>query len=229
MIDWLARTGLAQPQMAAHGRASQASSSPQSTCPVSPDAAAPLDALHKASWALGSLTANGSNVRVANDGHGVQVFWQDPSFKPYISLVVQAGRAVESSLNLRPGHKTVTVQAVPASFTSTPTAKHLLGGGLALGQQQHQRAASFLSRRTLVSVVGQSQLPSCPPGGCIVVTAVLRRPTCQPARQLDLQQLLPANTTYMAYGGSLTTPPCSEGVTWLVLLNSQALSVRQAV
>jgi carbonic anhydrase len=43
----------------------------------------------------------------------------------------------------------------------------------------------------------------------------------------DLQQLLPANSTYMAYGGSLTTPPCSEGVTWLVLLNSQTLSLKQ--
>jgi carbonic anhydrase len=45
--------------------------------------------------------------------------------------------------------------------------------------------------------------------------------------QLDLQQLLPSNTTYMAYGGSLTTPPCSEGVTWLVLLNTQTLSLKQ--
>jgi carbonic anhydrase len=45
--------------------------------------------------------------------------------------------------------------------------------------------------------------------------------------QLDLQQLLPSNTTYMAYGGSLTTPPCSEGVTWLVLLNTQPLSLKQ--
>jgi hypothetical protein len=57
--------------------------------PASADAAAPLDASHKASWVLGSLTANGSNVGVANNGHSVQVFWQDAGFEPYVSLVVQ--------------------------------------------------------------------------------------------------------------------------------------------
>jgi hypothetical protein len=56
---------------------------------MSADAAAPLDASHKASWQLGSLTANGSNLGVANNGHSVQVFWQDPAFEPYVSLVVQ--------------------------------------------------------------------------------------------------------------------------------------------
>lgn len=53
-----------------------------------------------------------------------------------------AGRAVESSLNLRPGHKTVTVQAVPRQLHFHTHSEHLLGGGLALGQQQHQRVAA---------------------------------------------------------------------------------------
>jgi hypothetical protein len=57
--------------------------------PTAADAAAPLDASHKASWVLGGLTANGSNVGVSNNGHSVQLFWQDPGFEPYVSLVVQ--------------------------------------------------------------------------------------------------------------------------------------------
>ena len=35
--------------------------------------------------------------------------------------------------------------------------------------------------------------------------------------QLDLAALLPQDKGYYAYPGSLTTPPCSEGVRWMVL------------
>ncbi|WIA40595.1 hypothetical protein OEZ86_013935 [Tetradesmus obliquus] len=209
--------------------------------PTSPDAAAPLDASHKASWQLGSLTANGSNVGVANNGHNVQVSWQDPSFEPYLSLVVQAGQPLESCLTLRPGHKTATVKAVPQQLHFHTHSEHLLGGRI------------FPLEAHLVSLVEQSQLPSCPPGGCVVVTAVLfelgdnltqdnawlaplfeAMPYSEgesshlPAgTRFDLQQLLPPNSSYIAYGGSLTTPPCSEGVTWLVMLEPQPLSLKQ--
>jgi len=36
-------------------------------------------------------------------------------------------------------------------------------------------------------------------------------------RHVNAASLLPAKRTYYNYSGSLTTPPCSEGVTWLVL------------
>ncbi|HEY1731343.1 MAG TPA: carbonic anhydrase [Terriglobales bacterium] len=34
---------------------------------------------------------------------------------------------------------------------------------------------------------------------------------------IDLDQLLPAQKGYYTFDGSLTTPPCSEGVTWFVM------------
>ncbi len=35
--------------------------------------------------------------------------------------------------------------------------------------------------------------------------------------QINALTLLPQDTTYYTYAGSLTTPPCSEGVTWFIL------------
>ena len=75
------------------------------------------------------------------------------------------------------------------------------------------------------------------PGGKLAVVAVLLdRGSAQPLVQtiwnnlplekgseqavraeLDMNHLLPADRRYFTYMGSLTTPPCSEGVLWLVL------------
>ena len=47
------------------------------------------------------------------------------------------------------------------------------------------------------------------------------------SRPLDPAQLLPADRRYYSYMGSLTTPPCSEGVLWLVLQRPVGVSPRQ--
>ena len=49
-----------------------------------------------------------------------------------------------------------------------------------------------------------------------------------PARvQLDLNELLPTQRGYYTYMGSLTTPPCSEGVLWVVLQQPVQISGTQ--
>lgn len=45
--------------------------------------------------------------------------------------------------------------------------------------------------------------------------------------RLDLSALLPARRTTWRYRGSLTTPPCTEGVAWVVLTEPLALSAAQ--
>lgn len=44
---------------------------------------------------------------------------------------------------------------------------------------------------------------------------------------LNVKELLPADRGYYTFTGSLTTPPCSEGVTWYVLKNRVTLSGAQ--
>ena len=47
------------------------------------------------------------------------------------------------------------------------------------------------------------------------------------ATTVDLEKLLPPDRTYLAYDGSLTTPPCTEGIRWFVLTNAGGVSGEQ--
>ncbi len=50
----------------------------------------------------------------------------------------------------------------------------------------------------------------------------------QPARvTIDLARLLPEDRRYFTYMGSLTTPPCSEGVLWMVMKQPVQISAQQ--
>lgn len=48
-----------------------------------------------------------------------------------------------------------------------------------------------------------------------------------PKASIQIADVLPANLDYYAYMGSLTTPPCSEGVLWLVLKQPVEVSREQ--
>ncbi len=56
----------------------------------------------------------------------------------------------------------------------------------------------------------------------------LERGETQPTREmLDPAKLLPADRRYYTYMGSLTTPPCTEGVRWIVMRQPVTLSAAQ--
>ena len=44
---------------------------------------------------------------------------------------------------------------------------------------------------------------------------------------VSINDLLPANREYYRFNGSLTTPPCSEGVLWLVMKQSITVTKEQ--
>jgi len=46
-------------------------------------------------------------------------------------------------------------------------------------------------------------------------------------KEVDVQTLLPKQLAYYRFSGSLTTPPCSEGVRWLVLKEPLSISKEQ--
>lgn len=48
-----------------------------------------------------------------------------------------------------------------------------------------------------------------------------------PEVMVDINDLLPQNSSYFSYVGSLTTPPCSEGVMWYVLAEPMEVSEEQ--
>jgi carbonic anhydrase len=48
-----------------------------------------------------------------------------------------------------------------------------------------------------------------------------------PGVEINPAELLPANLSYYRYDGSLTAPPCTEGVTWFVLRTPVEVSVEQ--
>jgi carbonic anhydrase len=53
------------------------------------------------------------------------------------------------------------------------------------------------------------------------------QPTPVAGATVDASKLLPAQRTYWRYNGSLTTPPCTEGVKWLVMNTPVELSDAQ--
>ncbi len=44
---------------------------------------------------------------------------------------------------------------------------------------------------------------------------------------VQVEDLLPKSLGYYTFAGSLTTPPCSEGVTWYVLKAHPSISAQQ--
>jgi carbonic anhydrase len=47
------------------------------------------------------------------------------------------------------------------------------------------------------------------------------------AQPFDIKDMLPSYSAYYRFNGSLTTPPCSEGVRWFVLKATKSLSADQ--
>jgi carbonic anhydrase len=95
------------------------------------------------------------------------------------------------------------------SGTHTPMELHLV----------HQ------SHEGRVAVVGITFVEGRANPGLDAIIAALDRDDAPPT--LDLRALVPADHAHVAYDGSLTTPPFTEGVAWRVLVRPGTLSSAQ--
>ncbi|KAF6265509.1 alpha carbonic anhydrase [Scenedesmus sp. NREL 46B-D3] len=172
------------------------------------------------------------NPTIVNTGHTLQVALP-ADFQSDVNIPIRGDKnsAVPTSI-ISGGSDSVTdrVKAIPAQFHFHTHSEHVVAG------------AEYAMEMHIVHFVKSDQLPACADPGCPVVLGVMLAQTddeskvspelrkiidAMPLYQgktntiegtVDLGALLPQNRTYVTYEGSLTTPPCSEGLLWHVML-----------
>ncbi|GAX73416.1 hypothetical protein CEUSTIGMA_g868.t1 [Chlamydomonas eustigma] len=187
----------------------------------------------RTTWRYPPLISNGQNVSIINNGHAIQVQWDliDSSFRPEILVPFKGlpNSTVLDVLSMTAADVVHLAKAVPYQFHFHTSSEHTLEGMFG-ALELH-----------IVHNITQAEMPGCPPTGCLMVTAVIfkQREQQNPhlehilrsasaiegattllpkSEAIDLQSILPLNgkSSYLQYSGSLTTPPCSEGLLWHV-------------
>lgn len=92
---------------------------------------------------------------------------------------------------------------------------------------EHQDASGRLAMLAVLLERGPDDQPQ-PLVQSVWANLPLEKGEALPAQgQIDLTQLLPAERGYYTYMGSLTTPPCTEGVLWMVMRQPVRLTAQQ--
>jgi carbonic anhydrase len=132
-------------------------------------------------------------LRVANSGHGIQVDDAAPS-----SLVVDG-----TTFKL-------------AQFHFHSPSEHTLGGK-SYAVEMHLVHKSDAGKLLVVAILFDSGAENAILAPVWKAMPVQSGPAVAlPETTIDIGSLLPSAPRYLRYDGSLTVPPCTEGVTWLV-------------
>ncbi len=106
----------------------------------------------------------------------------------------------------------------------TPSENHIDGQSYPLeAHYVHSDAAGHLAVVSLFFKLGAAN----PNLEKLLAVAPKEEANAELAKPFDVAALLPKEKQYYRFNGSLTTPPCSEGVRWLVLKQPLTLSTSQ--
>lgn len=143
--------------------------------------------------------------------------------------IINTGHAVQ--FNATPGTDSITLgdqayQLVQFHFHS-PGEEHFAGKDSAMDAHLVHRS----SDGKLLVLAVQFKIGAQPNP---VIQAMLDRIPKEPGAEFKVDavmvnplELLPKQTGYYTYSGSLTTPPCSEGVTWIEFKESMTITQQQ--
>lgn len=194
----------------------------------------------------------GENVKVQNVGQSVLVSWETAE-PAAVLLPVIDGKVSGAVDPLDPNHdnsfeipQNFSVQSF--SFANVEVQQFHFH----ISSENAIDGVIYPMEAHLVAKVPKREIEACGDDGCIVVFAVLFQiseedndflePFFEAAPEkageefeeelpeffiLDLNDLIPAKKSYYTWKGSFTTPPCTEGVLWILFDSMNTVSARQ--
>ncbi|QIK39094.1 carbonic anhydrase [Caldichromatium japonicum] len=107
----------------------------------------------------------------------------------------------------------------------TPSENHI--NGKAFPMEAHLVHADQEGNLAVIAVMIEEGAENSVLAAAFSVMPKQPETTVQLSHKVSAEGLLPANRDYYRFEGSLTTPPCSEGVIWLVMKHSITASAAQ--
>jgi carbonic anhydrase len=171
--------------------------------------------------ALAARAAAAKGGQAMADSHGGDVHWD---YNPSNGIVVNNGHTIQVDVQ---GENSITVRGTNYRLAQfhfhTPSEEQVNGKRFSMvAHLVHKSDAGQLAVvAVLMEVAGTNPLID-------KVWTYMPLDTgdrvAMPRELLDLNELLPADQRYYQFMGSLTTPPCTEGVLWMVLKQPMKIS-----
>jgi carbonic anhydrase len=165
----------------------------------------PVDVVNPASQDLENIAFHyqPSEVRILNNGHTVQVNYDSGS---YIEIDGQRYDVMQ--------------------FHYHAPSEHTLNGKL-FAAELHIVHKSATGQLAVVGILLEEGAENTAYQPLLANLPAEKSPEIDAGVKINAMDLLPAVQTTFRYSGSLTTPPCTEGVSWIVMVTPVQLSVEQ--